>query len=253
MTFNADEIAAFQRDGFVIVRGLADAARVTRLRAAAQQQLANRQAPVEYESDLGYPGAPASQQAAGGTTVRRLLQAYARDPLFADWARAPAVVTRVQQLLGGAVVLPQAHHNCIMTKQPSFSSETHWHQDIRYWSYTRPELVSVWLALGEETRANGCLWVLPGTQRMSLARDRFDERLFFRADLPQNRALIDTAVAAELHAGDVLFFHALTLHAAGRNTTGDTKFSLVFTYRPADNPPRPNTRSAASAEIALDV
>lgn len=251
-TFSRQEVERFERDGYVIARGLAPAERVAQLRALAIRDLSSAVAPVEYEADVGYPGAPPSKQAAGGGTVRRLLRAYERDTAFAAWARDAAVVTRLHQLLGPHIVLPQAHHNCVMTKQPSFSSETHWHQDIRYWAYTRPQLISVWLALGEETRANGCLLVLPGTHRMALAPERFDERLFLRPDLEKNRRLIDTAVPVELAPGDALFFHALTLHAAGRNATEATKFSVVFTYRSSDNPPLAHTRSAASPEISLD-
>lgn len=251
-TFSRQEVERFERDGYVIARGLAPAERVAQLRALAIRDLSSAVAPVEYEADVGYPGAPPSKQAAGGGTVRRLLHAYERDAAFAAWARDAAVVARLHQLLDAPLVLPLAHHNCVMTKQPSFSSETHWHQDIRYWAYTRPQLISVWLALGQETRANGCLLVLPGTHRMTLARERFDERSFLRPDLAQNRALIDRAVPVVLAPGDALFFHALTLHAAGRNATDATKFSLVFTYRPSDNPPLAHTRSAASPEVALD-
>lgn len=138
-----------------------------------------------------------------------------------------------------------------MTKQPRFSSDTGWHQDIRYWSFSRPELVSVWLALGAETRTNGCLRLLPGTHRLRFERSRLDERLFLREDLPENRALVEREIAAELEAGDVLFFHALTFHAAERNRGDATKFSLVFTYRAADNAPLPGSRSAGGGDIPI--
>lgn len=222
------------------------------MRSLARNHLARAVAPVEYEADVGYPGAPTSKEARGGHTIRRLLQAYARDPLFAAWATDPRVVARVQQLFARPVVLPQAHHNCIMTKQPGFSSATHWHQDIRYWSYARPELINVWLAWGDETVDNGCLILLPGSHTQEFAPARLDAALFLRPELPANQALIETHVYAHLSAGDVLFFHARTFHAAGRNSTHETKFSLVYTYRPNDNPPRAGSRSSGYEEIALE-
>ena len=258
--FTAEQLAQFNRNGYVIVPGLATPPECARMAALARDHLTRAVAPVEYEADLGYPGAPASKAAPGGHTIRRLLQATARDPLFAAWATDPRLVARVQQLFARpgstgsrqAVVLPQAHHNCIMTKQPGFSSETHWHQDIRYWSYTRPELISVWLALGEETAENGCLMILPGTHTQEFDKARLDAAQFMRPELPVNQALIATRVVATLSAGDVLFFHARTVHAAGRNITQQTKFSVVTTYRPDDNPPRAGSRSSADTEIALD-
>ena len=137
-TFTPEQLVQFAHTGYVIVPGLARPWECARMLALARDHLTRALAPVEYEVDVGYTGAPATKEAPGGHTIRRLLQAYARDPMFAAWAADPRVVVRVQQLLARPLVLPQAHHNCIMTKQPGFSSETHWHQDIRYWSYTRP-------------------------------------------------------------------------------------------------------------------
>jgi len=147
--------------------------------------------------------------------------------------------------------MPLTHHNCIMTKQPKFSSDTGWHQDIRYWAYHRPDLISVWISLVPERIENGCLRVIPGSHRMSFDRSRFDESLFFRGDLSENHAVIANAVPVELDPGDVLFFHAKTLHSASRNYTTQTKYSAVFTFRAADNLPLPGTRSAELPELML--
>lgn len=249
--FSSSECGQFERDGYVIARGLADPELCRRMRAATIADVAGDVQPVEYEADLHYPGAPRSRDVAGGNTIRRLKEAHGRDPAFSRWISAEPLLGRLRQLLGSRIVMPLAHHNCIMTKQPRFSSETGWHQDIRYWSYTRPELVSVWLALGCETPENGCLWLIPGTHRMEFARDRLDEALFLRPDLPENAALIARKVAAPLEPGDVLFFHCRTFHAAGRNEADQTKYSVVFTFRPEDNPPLPGSRSASMPELVL--
>ena len=221
------------------------------MKALAMHQLAAEIQPLEYEAQVRYPGAPDSLDAPGGRTVRRLLQACARDRLYRDWATSPALANRLHQLLGPRLELSQAHHNCIMTKNPAFSSATGWHQDIRYWSFERPELVSVWLALGAEHEENGCLWLVPGSHKMELRREQYDDDRFFRADLDENREILKAKVAAELDEGDVLFFHCRLLHAAGRNRTDLIKFAAVFTYHAADNLPLRDTRSASFPEIAL--
>ena len=183
--------------------------------------------------------------------MRRLLQAYARDAVFRDVARLPVIGARLRQVLGGLAVLSQAHHNCIMTKNPAYSSLTNWHRDIRYWSFEKPELVSVWVALGDERIDNGCLLVLPGTHRMDFAAERLDDAQFLRQDLEANRAVLQTQVSVELQPGDVLFFHCRLFHAAGSNQTDQTKLSVVYTYHAPDNRPLPGTRSASLPEIAL--
>lgn len=250
--FSADEIAAFNEHGYAIVRGLARAERCAAMKAVAEQHLAYAVQPVEYEADVHYPGAPASYDAPGGHTIRRLLQAYARDPVFAQWATNAGIVTRLHQLLGAHVMLSQAHHNCIMTKQPRFSSETLWHRDLRYWAFEKPALISVWLALGKETVENGCLLVLPGTHTMTFNTEQLDDKQFLRTDAAANQPLLRTQVPVELEAGDVLFFHCQLFHAAGNNRTRGIKYSPVFTYHTADNHPLAGTRSNSLPDIPLD-
>lgn len=246
-----DELAGFARDGFLVLRNFADDATRERMLAATRDGLERLIPPLEFEADLNYPGAPESREATGGGTVRRLRAAHSRGIVFTDWISSPAMVNSFRQLLGGPIVMPLAHHNCVMTKQPRFSSDTGWHQDIRYWSFARPELINAWLALGPERKENGCLRVIPGSHQLPLDRNRFDENLFLRVDFPENAPLIETAIDVELDAGDLLIFHAKTLHAATRNRSDQTKYSAVFTFRPLDNPPIPGSRSAALPELLL--
>ena len=254
ITEPADEAAAFERDGFVIVRGLADESLRQRMLDVVWDGIRRRVEPIEYEADLHYPGAPASRDAEGGGTPRRLKLAHSRDAVFTEWIQHPGVVSRLQPLLGSPLYCPLAHHNCVMTKQPQFSSETGWHQDIRYWSFAERHLVNVWLALGDETPENGCL------QRHSrhtsddvCEQIDLDSDLFLRTDLADNAALTATAVDVELSAGDVLLFHCRTFHAAGANRTDQTKLSVVFTYRGEGNPPTPGSRSAALPEMLIHM
>ncbi len=246
------EQAQFQRNGYVIQRGLADKKLCSQIAIIVDESLDPALAPLEYEADVHYPGAPGSREALGGLTPRRLLHAYTRHPLFQQWAKSQEVVTRLQQLMGKKhLLLSQNHHNCIMTKHPGYSSMTSWHEDVRYWSFDRPELVSVWLALGDEYPNNGGMLMIPGTHKDRLDRGRLDGALFLRTDLKNNQSLIDNAEVAELKAGDVLFFHCKTYHAAGMNRTDSVKRSLVMTYRDVDNLPIPNTRSANYSDVPV--
>jgi phytanoyl-CoA hydroxylase len=246
------QLNTLREQGFVVARSYASPAQYQALRGLAQAQLDQAVGPVEYEADLAYPGAPVSRQAEGGGTVRRLLDAYARDPLFAAWATSPVVADAMRNYFGQPAVLSRAHHNCVMTKHPRFGSLTGWHRDIRYWSFDREDLISTWLALGPETAHNGGLWLVPGSHAMDLRAERFDAAQFLREDLPENAALIGTAVSPELEPGDVLFFHCRTLHAAGRNQSDRVKLSVVHTYHAADTHPRPGTRSASKPEVSLE-
>lgn len=245
------QIAQLRDQGFVVVPGFVDGAGVAELNRVARAQLAARSGALEFEADLRYPGAPPSRAAVGGETVRRLLDAYARDPAFAEHATTAGLRAWMELYFGGRTLMSRAHHNCLMTKHPLYGSLTGWHRDIRYWSFAREDLVSVWLALGVEEIDNGALWFVPGSQRMVFDSDRFDEAKFFRGDREDNAKIIQTMVSPRLEPGDAVFFHCNTLHSAGKNLGDAVKFSLVFTYHAAGNAPTPGTRSASMPEIAL--
>jgi len=250
----ADQLAVFERDGFIVLRALCPGRILDRMQSAVERDLAASSEPLEYEADVAYPGAPAARDTPGGNTVRRLLDALGRGPAFSDWAGSAELTGWARTLLGSLDIrVVRAHHNCIMTKHPDHSSATGWHQDIRYWSFDRSNLVNAWTALDPESRDNGGMRLIPGSHRAVFDTGAFDSDRFFLADRPANREWIDSAVQVDLQAGDVLFFHAALLHAAGRNLTARRKRAVVFSYRAADNLPRPGSRSAAFVDMDPEV
>jgi phytanoyl-CoA hydroxylase len=246
------QIAELRDRGYVVVPQGAAAAELGQLEKIARSQLSERAEPLEFEADLRYPGAPASRTAPGGETVRRLLAAYDRHPAFARWATAAWINDWLRTYFGESVCLSRAHHNCVMTKHPQYGSLTNWHRDFRYWSFERDDLVSAWLALGEEEAANGALWLVPGSHRQTLDADRFDDDKFFRLDRSDNERFIRSAESPRLSAGDVLFFHCNILHSAGQNFSNAVKLSLVYTYHGLSNRPKAGTRSSAKPEVRLE-
>ena len=252
-TVDSNELERFQNAGFLVMQGVLSEDLCAQLRHAINTDLEQRVGPAEFEADVGYPGAPAARDGDGGDTPRRLLQAYARNEIFKSLAQHPLLVTWLKVLLDSAQpMLSQCHHNCVMTKHPGYSSATLWHQDIRYWSFERPELISAWFALGPEDAANGALQVIPASHKQSIDRDRLDSAQFLRPDLATNQALIESAQVVNLNAGDLLLFHCRLFHAAGQNRSQQVKLSPVFTYHAADNHPIPGTRSEGIPSIALE-
>lgn len=247
------QIEQFQQDGYLILRAMVPAPHCRQMAAVAEAHVQKGVAPLEYEAQVGYPGAPASLDAPGGKTIRRLRSAYQRDACFAQWASNPDLVKKLATLLDEDVCLTLAHHNCVMTKHPNFGTATGWHRDIRYWSFMRPDLISVWLALDQEYAGNGALHFIPGSHRLQIAPDQLDELDFLKPDHPRNQALFAQGVAPALQQGDVVFFHSGLFHAAGRNTSDAIKTSVVFAYHGRSNAPRPGTRSAASESVFLGL
>ncbi|GIS20777.1 MAG: hypothetical protein CM15mP120_26930 [Pseudomonadota bacterium] len=145
----------------------------------------------------------------------------------------------------------QCHHNCVMTKHPGYSSATLWHQDIRYWSFDRPELISAWFALGQEAAVNGALQVIPESHVQEIDRGRLDSALFLRPELAENQPMIERAEAVNLKPGDLLLFHCRLFHAAGQNQSRTGQIVAGVHLSRADNQPIPGTRSERLPSIPL--
>ena len=245
------QLHQFRQDGYLVLPGMLAPEACARIRALVQTHLREAVAPLEYEAEVGYPGAPDSLDAPGGRTVRRLKNAYQRDASLRAWAEDARIVGSMGQLMEEPVVLTLAHHNCVMTKHPRYGTATGWHRDIRYWRFARNELVTVWLALGDERVDNGALRVIPSSHRFDIKPEQLDPLDFLRPDAPENAALFAQGTPVELQAGDVLLFHSGLFHAAGPNQSDAVKMSVAFAYRGASNLPLPDSRSAAGGEVAL--
>lgn len=252
MQLSPAEIKQFQADGFMVFRQLIDMELLNEIRNQTKNHLQLRLPPFELEAELGYPKAPQSVDDEGGHTIRRLLLAFSRDASFREWGKNRVVKAILKQLLDSeGVNLVQSHHNCIMTKQPEYSSKTMWHRDVRYWKFSDSELINSWLAMGAETNENGCLKVIPGSHRFELEEGMVDEELFLKVDHPQAQKWLEGAVDVTLQAGDVLFFHAAIFHAANHNRTDHGKFSLVYSYHGSNTQPLPNSKSTRFEEVSI--
>ena len=253
MTLSPAQLQQFKIDGYLVLPKLLKPAETKALRTLALSQLEQRLKPFELETELNYPGAPASQNSEGGTTIRRLKSAYSRDDSYKKYAKQIEVIKAIKQILDEQEIwLNPNHHNCVMTKHPRYSSETLWHRDTRYWSFSNKYLINAWFALGDELHTNGAMKILPGSHRWEVRDEALDDAQFLKLDHPDNEYRLKTARTVLLERGDVLLFSAHCFHAAGKNTTKHTKFSMVFTYHGKNTRALKNTTSSQLKPIKID-
>jgi len=238
-----EQLEQFNRDGFLLLRDFASKDECEAILKVALEELQAKREPIESEGEY-------LKDSSRQGTVRRLRQVYQRSPIFSQWMQNQKIRPILRQILGETPVLALAHHNSIMTKMPHESSQTCWHQDIRYWHFSDDNLVSVWLALGDEYAQNGVLEFIPASHTVTLAKECFDEKLYF-LDNPTNKALIDTKISYDLHQSDVVLFHAKTLHRANANQTDKPKISFVYTVRGISTAPTQGTRSSCGNDVIL--
>jgi len=246
MELSKEQLDSFRENGFLLIRDFYDKTKCDAIRDVAKVHLNYEIEPIETEFE--YIGIEKDEYK---KSIRRLRQVYDRDILFQEWMKYSKIKPILEQVLNEAPTLITAHHNSIMTKLPKTSTHTCWHRDSRYWHYSGDNLVSVWLALGKETKENGVLEFIPKSHKMDLKEYQFDDKSFFRTDLEDNQKLISNKVSFELEKGDIVLFHSELLHRADANSTDEAKISFVYTVRGASVKPIEGTRSAKFKEILL--
>ena len=122
-------------------------------------------------------------------------------------------------------------HDQTLIKEP-YGNPTAWHLDNPFWSFYSTHAISIWIALEDATLENGCMYFVPGTQKLC----RFEH-----VGIGQNlgdlfKACPEMAgtdpVAVPMKAGDCSFHNGLTAHGAGANMTRKRRIAMTCAYMP---------------------
>ncbi len=110
-----------------------------------------------------------------------------------------------------------------------------WHQDNGYGQLDPPTALTTLTALDDADEQNGCLWLIPGSQRDGQVEIQITpEQKAAGADLSLK---VDDhrAVPLPLRAGDALIFHAWMLHKSEGNRSAERDRRIIFLrYADAD-------------------
>jgi len=162
------------------------------------------------------------------------IQDFHNDPvLFDGYARHPKLLAMVEQFCGPDI---KSIHSMLINKPPGVDGRHPLHQDLLYFPF-RPadRIVATWTALESCTRENGCLVVVPGTQRGDLLPhgnpdwDYLNTAYFGAAGVGAH----PERVHLEMEPGDTVFFHPLLLHGSGRNRSDGFRRAISAHYASA--------------------
>ncbi len=151
---------------------------------------------------------------------------------FLDLARDPEIVELVSGVLGEDLILWGCHVFC---KPASEGYETPWHQDGHYWPIRPLANCTVWVALEESSRENGCLRVIPGSHAGQRLHQHLHED---RSDLTLNQRLAAgsfdeaSAVDIELQAGEMSLHDVYMIHGANANRSTRRRTGVALRYMP---------------------
>ncbi len=108
-----------------------------------------------------------------------------------------------------------------------------WHQEGLYWQHGAEDLeslVSTLTYLDDATRENGCLWVIPGSHRHGNLKG-LEGRGVLGALYTDTDLIDEEAVAADLPAGSVLYFHRDLVHGSQSNRSQASRRIFVVAYQ----------------------
>ena len=219
------DLAAFERDGYRIVRGMFDADEVDLLRRAMEEDPEVRDHMIDRLDAKGAATRIALWNRAGGS-------------VYGMAARCERMVDTMAALLGG----PVYHYQSKLTaKEPFVGGAWEWHQDYGYWYYNGclfPHLASCQIALDRSGVENGCLEMVRGSHLLGrIEHVPVPGEGQNVADPERMKAIVERLdiVPCELEPGDAVFFHANTLHRSAQNRSPFRRWTLICCYNRVDN------------------
>jgi len=151
-------------------------------------------------------------------------QAHTRSPLLAEFVKSPIYLEACARLIGPDADL---YYNQIVIKPPERGKHFGWHQDSGYTTTDPLAYVTCWTAISRTFVENGCIWILPGSQRHGVrphARNEVHRSLDAAVDDETG------AIPVEMEPGQVAIFSSLLLHKSGPNTSGEIRRAYVPQY-----------------------
>lgn len=217
--------AHFERDGYVIVKGLLSKAECARLEESVT-------------CDDGIEKHALGRDDGMGRRTRLALWNHPGNDVTGMIARVPRIVKRMEILLGGPVY---HYHTKLMMKDARTGGAHLWHQDYGYWvnnGCAFPQMGTVFIPIDRMDAENAGLKVIKGSNRMGLIQHHTTGA---QAEVDPTRLgyaqrLLET-VQLQMEPGDACFFHCLTLHCSGQNHSDRRRWCFLVAYNRNSNDP----------------
>jgi ectoine hydroxylase-related dioxygenase (phytanoyl-CoA dioxygenase family) len=153
------------------------------------------------------------------------------DSYFLRLAAHPRFLDVIEQFLGPNIVL---FGSTIIAKPAGDGRPVPWHQDTPYWPLTPMRAITLWLAVDDSTRENGCMRVIPGSHLRGRAEHRRVDTQTYVLGLQAQGVDEDSTVDLELSAGECSLHDPATLHGSEPNTSTRRRCGYVLHYTAAE-------------------
>jgi ectoine hydroxylase-related dioxygenase (phytanoyl-CoA dioxygenase family) len=220
-----DELAAFERDGFVVVEGFIDDATVGELRDRFEPLFAGR-----YETGIRPDEVNWVSGRDPDDRTRQICNGWKADPRIAAQTLSARTGRFAAELMGwDGVRLVQDN---VIWKPPGVKS-LGMHQDGSYLDYlVPPEMITCWITLDDTSAEAGTITYAAGSHRWPRApenRGEFHAPADWLAPVERSRPEGEELrlVPLVVPAGSAAFHHFDTFHGSGPNTGSVHRRSVV--------------------------
>jgi ectoine hydroxylase-related dioxygenase (phytanoyl-CoA dioxygenase family) len=217
-----EQKAQFERDGYLIVRGLLSQEEATTIRDAFMKM--NEEGPVPGLSEINPNYRPEDPL----SFYPRMMHPHRHSELpVGDLAMRYMLDSRIQsvleELFGEEAVAAQS----MFYFKPPGARGQDLHQDNFYLRVSPGTCMAAWVAIDDVDKENGGMMVVPGSHVLDIVcPSKADTSVSFtidHVDVPEGMHTAD----ANMKAGDVLFFNGSVIHGSYPNTSTE-RFRRAF-------------------------
>ena len=253
MITTPEQLAQYQRDGFLILPAFVESRACDRLRARAEGLVhdfdpsgivsifstreQNRRSDdyfltsgdkirFFFEEDAFRPDGTLKQSKE--QSINKIGHAlHDLDPVFSEFSRTPDIEQLVTDL---GIERPLLLQGMYIFKQPHIGGEVTCHQDSTF-LYTEPQhIAGLWFALEDASIENGCLWAIPGGHTLGLksrwqrnAGGGMQFEVFDSSPWAEERL-----VPLEVRKGSLILLHGLLPHKSLANRSAKSRHAYTL-------------------------
>jgi hypothetical protein len=220
------QLAAFRRDGFLLVEGLSSDEEIASLRVLFDRMFSERRG-WDTGDLFDMVGLDSPEQE---LALPQLLRPSRYEPLLQQSKLASSARSIAEQILGPKLENDLEH---AINKPPLMGAATPWHQDDAFHRKGSGvlESISIWMPLQDVTVESGCMRYIRGSNLGPLyphRSPRNDPRIHGLETV--STPDLTNCVEMPMRAGDAVIHLSRTLHGAGANTSAQPRRAYILGY-----------------------